>query len=150
MALLGAQKGLTVATLIDLQEKDRQQIDNLYKRKLLSKQNVLTFGDFTGAKEADIEDMFEADFYLELVNGEYKKSLATPISITDLPAKTARILVRLHKHFEQHPMQDEAFNHFRPARYFSENLKTLEGKINDATLERFEKTFIALNKVLGK
>jgi len=150
VALLGAQKGLTIATLIDIQEKDRQQIENLYKRKLLSKQNVLTFGDFTGAKEADIEDMFEADFYLELVNGEYKQSLATSIGVADLTTKHPRILVRLSKHFEQHPMKNETFNHFRPARYFSENLKTLEEKINGATLERFEKTFIALNKVLGK
>jgi len=35
VALLGAQKGLTVAMLIDIQEKNRQQIENLYKRKLL-------------------------------------------------------------------------------------------------------------------
>jgi hypothetical protein len=150
VALLGAQKGLTVATLIDIQEKDRQQIENLYKRKLLTKQNVLTFADFTGGKEADIEDMFEADFYLELVNGEYKESLPKPLAVADLAAKDPRILVRLQKHLEQQPLQGETFNHFRPARYLSEHLKTLEGKISDATLERFEKAFVALNKVIGK
>jgi len=150
VALLGAQKGLTIATLIDIQEKDRQHIENLYKRKLLTKQNVLTFGEFTDNKEADIEDMFEPDFYLELVNGEYKKSLTTSLGVADLTTKHPRILVRLQKHFEQHPLEHDSFNHFRPARYFSQNLKTLEAKIKDTTLERFEKTFIALNKVLDK
>jgi energy-coupling factor transporter ATP-binding protein EcfA2 len=150
VALLGAQKGLTVATLIDIQEKDRQQVENLYKRKLLQKQNVLTFAEFTGKKEADIEDMFEVDFYLDLVNGEYKKSLTKPLSEADLTAKEPRILVRLEKHLEQHPLQGEAFNHFRPARYFSEHMKTLEGKLSDATLDRFEKAFVALNGLIGK
>lgn len=149
VALLGAQKGLTVATLIDIQEKDRQQIENLYKRKLLTKQNVLTFADFTGAKEADIEDMFEAEFYLELVNGEYRKALQNPIAVADLTAKDPRILVRLEKHLEQHPLQGGTFSHFRPARYFSEHVKTLEGKMSEPTLERFEKAFVALNKVIS-
>lgn len=149
VALLGAQKGLNVATLIDIQEKDRQKIENLYKRKLLQKQNVLTFADFTGAKEADIEDMFDADFYLELVNGAYKKSLQKPLAIADLTAKYPRILMRLERTFEQQPLQCETFSHFRPARYLSEHLTALEGKISDATLDRFENTFAALNKVIS-
>lgn len=149
-ALLGAQKGLTVATLIDIQGKDRQQIENLYRRKLLVKQNVLTFGDFTGTKEADIEDMFEDNFYIELVNGEYKKSLSASINAVNLTNNHPRILVQLQRYFEQHPLQDDMFNHFRPARYLSENLKTLADNINNPTLERFEKIFIALNKVLAK
>jgi len=32
----------------------------------------------------------------------------------------------------------------------TEHLKTLETKISDATLDRFEKAFVALNKLLGK
>src|SRR5206468_10674075 len=70
-ALLGSQKGLNVATLIDFQKKDQQSIENLYKRKLLHKSHVLTFAEFTGTAEADIEDMFDVAFYLKLVNGEY-------------------------------------------------------------------------------
>jgi len=34
--------------------------------------------------------------------------------------------------------------------YLSEHMKALEAKISDAALDRFEKAFIALNKVLGK
>ena len=35
VALLGAQQKLRIATLIDLQAKDQQRIENLYKQKLL-------------------------------------------------------------------------------------------------------------------
>src|SRR2546429_7157634 len=45
-SLIGAQKELKVATLIDIQKKDQQLIENLYKKKLLKKKNVLTFADF--------------------------------------------------------------------------------------------------------
>lgn len=148
VALLGAQKGFKLATLIDIQEKDRQQIENFYKRKLLAKKNVLTYGDFTGKKEADIEDMFEESFYLDIVNGEYKKALTKPVGLADLSTRHPRMVVRLEKYLEQHPLKDETFNHFRPARYFTENLSTLEAKIDDATFDRFEKVFIALNKLL--
>lgn len=150
VALLGAQKRLTVATLIDIQEKDRQQVENLYKRKLLKKQNVLTFADFTGKKEADIEDMFEADFFLELVNKEFENSLQKPVTVSDLTGKEPRILVRLQKHFDRQPLQRDVFNHFRIARYLSEHMQTLEGMISDATLDRFERAFVALNKVISK
>ena len=47
-ALIGAQKELNVATLIDFQKAHRQMIENLYKRKLLRQSHVLTFADFTG------------------------------------------------------------------------------------------------------
>jgi hypothetical protein len=89
-----------------------------------------------------------ADFYLDIVNGEYKKSLPSPLTVADIASKSPRILVRLGKYLEQQPLQCEIFNHFRPARYLSEHLKTLEGKISDGTLDRFEKAFVALNKLI--
>ena len=150
VSLLGAQKGFRVATLIDIQQKDRQQIENLYKRKLLRQQNVLTFADFTGSKEADIEDMLEPDFYLGLVSGEYGKSLPKKVTVNDLPSTHSRVLVRIEKYLEQNPLKSDGFNHYRPARYFAENVSSLEKSISAATLERFEKAFAALNKLLGK
>lgn len=77
VSLLGSQKGLNVATLLDIQNSDRQLIEDLYKKNLLTKKQVCTYADFIGASEADVEDMFDRSFYLELVNGEYGKQLAS-------------------------------------------------------------------------
>ncbi|HQR05675.1 MAG TPA: AAA family ATPase [Gemmatales bacterium] len=149
-ALLGAQKGLTLATLIDLQSKDTQTIENLYKKRLLSKSHVLTFVEFTKAKEADIEDMFDTDFYLELVSNEYGKSLPNKkVQAADLTSKLPRILSRLEEHFEKSPMTGKVgFNHYRPARYFSENVGKLANKLSDESLNRFEEAFKRLNALL--
>lgn len=148
-ALLGAQKGLTIATLIDLQKKDQQSIENLYRRKLLHKSHVLTFADFTGTAEADIEDMFDLGFYLKLVNGEYAKELSKKPKESDVKKGHPRLLVRLEQFFKAHPLTGPAeFGHFRPARYFTEHIATLKKGISAATLDRFEATFKKVNALL--
>lgn len=149
IALLGAQKGLNIATLIDIQKKDHQTIENLYKKKLLKKTHVFTFADFTNQHEADIEDMFEANFYKTLVNEEFSKELLAPIKLGDLNNKILRIIVRFEDHFKKYPLKGNAeFNHYRPARYFSENIGSLESKISDKTLERFKAAFDKLNALI--
>jgi AAA ATPase domain len=147
VALLGSQKKLKIATLIDLQKKDEQTIENLYKKKLLDKKNVKTFVDFTNTVEADMEDMFDPQFYLALVNAEYKAELQRPIQLTDL-GRQPRIVVRLEKYFKESPLKSGSFSHYRPARYLAENFASLEGKLDEATVARFESAFKVLNSIL--
>lgn len=149
VALLGNQQGLKIATLIDIQNKDRQTIENLYKKKLLDKQNVLTFADFTGTNEADIEDMFDPDFYIKLVNAEFKTNLSRTVSKTSLTSKHPRILRRIAEFLVAHPLkQNVNFSHLRPARYLSENIAVLASELSDDSLKRFENAFRHLNNLL--
>jgi predicted ATP-dependent endonuclease of OLD family len=150
VALLGAQKGLKIATLIDIQHKDRQKIENLYKSKLLKKKHVITFADFTGESEADIEDMFEVPFYLKLVNAEYAQVLKTPIQEADLNLQGGRrILAAIEEHLEKHPLKkNEKFSHYRPARYFFEQAASLTSELSPATVKRFEEAFKIINALL--
>jgi len=146
--LLSNQKGMNLAALIDIQDKDRPAVENLYRDKLLKKSHVLTYADFTSTTEADIEDMFEHDFYLDLVNAEYKGQLPSALKPKDLKSKAPRLLSRLQAHFEQTPLKKGTFGHYRPSRYFHENLDKLAASISDVTKERFEKAFKALNALL--
>lgn len=148
VALFRSQKGLNVATLIDLQKKDEQKIENLFKQKLLLKRQILTFAHFTKTSEADVEDMFDAPFYLEIINEEYKTELTTPIVESNLPPHP-RLLVRLEKYFASNPLKSGThFNHYRPARYFAEHVEDLAVKLSPATLQRFEEAFKTLNGLL--
>lgn len=145
VALIGAQTNLNVAVLIDYQKKDKQTIENLYKRKLLKKKNVLTFADYTGGREADIEDMLSPEFYLKLVDG----SFGTSIALNKLPGNHPRILQRLEQHLATNPLPDGAiFNHYRPARYFAENVGSLVAQLTDQELDRFEQAFKTINALL--
>ncbi len=147
VSLLGSQKKLKLATLIDFQKKDQQTVENLYKKKLLAKKNVRTFADFTGTSEADIEDMFDRQFYLDLVNSEYSSQLQEAIKLSDL-GKHPRILVNIEEFLKTNPLKSGNFNHFRPARHFVENISKLGPKLDAATLDRFEAAFKALNSLL--
>lgn len=148
VALLGAQKNMTIATLIDYQTSDHQKIEALYKEKLLKKANVLSFADFTKAPEADVEDMFTPEFYIDLVNTEFAAQLPKSIDITQLTSKHPRVLVRIEEYLKQHPLKSGQFSHFRPARYFSENASQLALSIPAETKNRFNEAFVALNKLI--
>lgn len=149
VALIGAQYSQNLATLIDIVKGTEQTIENLYKKKLLAKKKVLTYADFTGTKYADAEDMFEVDFYLGLVNEEYKSSLTKPVTSNDLTVKGPRIVPRLDAYFASNPMKDGAvFNHYRPARLFAERAGSLKAQLSEDTLKRFEKAFKKLNSLL--
>lgn len=150
VSLLGAQSNLKVATLIDFQKKDQQTIENLFKRKLLKKNHVLTFATFTNTNEADVEDMFEPSFYLDLVNAEYASSLTANVTLASLTSHAPRIVVRLGEYLKAQPMKNSAnFSHYAPARRFAEDAK-LHANVTGTTLDRFEAAFKALNALLPK
>jgi len=133
---------------MDLQSADPQAVESLFKKKLLAKNRVLTFADFTWGREADIEDMFDVDFYLRLVNEDYRLMETSPVSALGL-APGGRILRRLETHFAQHPLpMNQPFRRERPARYLGENLAQLKAAISPATFARFETLFEQLNKML--
>jgi len=144
VSLLGSENGLRIATLIDLQKKDRGAIENLYKRNLLERRNVLTFANFTGTREADIEDMFDAQFYLDVVNAEYEAQLSKPIELKDLKPHP-RIVVRIAEYLASNPLTAGSFSLHRSARCFAKNIETLSARIDKATLDRFEEAFKKLN-----
>ena len=145
VALIGAQSHLNVAVLIDYQKKDKQEIENLYKRKLLQQTHVITYADFTSGSEADIEDMFASEFYLRLVNGAY----GTTVSVDDLPRGGPRILPRIEQYLDENPPPDRArFNHYRPARHLCDNISTLSHALDEEDLKRFQRAFDVLNGLL--
>ena len=146
VALIGAQTNLNVAVFVDFQKKDRQGIENLYKKKLLNKKNVITFADFVENDEADIEDMFNLDFYLKLVN----KAFGSSVALADLPTEQPRIIRRIEGYLKNNPFPNGTpFNHYRPARYFSENIGSLAAELSEPELDRFEQAFKVLNALLS-
>lgn len=147
VALLGSQTRMNIATLIDFQEKDRQAIENMWRRKLVQKKQVLTYADFVDANEADVEDVIGPAFYLELVNAEFAAALSKPFAEKDLQSKHPRITVRLEERFTEIPLNGGVtFNHYRPARYLAEKVGELT--VPPAVLDRFERICSAVNERL--
>jgi hypothetical protein len=94
-----------------------------------------------------MEDMFDPQFYLDLVNAEYKNELQKTIQLADL-GHHPRIVVRIEEYLKGTPLKSGTFSHYRPARYLAENVGVLSGKIDDASIARFGAAFSALNAIL--
>ncbi len=145
VALIGTQNDLNVAVLVDFHERDRQQVENLYRKKLLKRQKILTFAEFTQDDEADIEDLFGVEFYLRLVNAEF----GCEIRSTELDSDHPRVIRRIEEYLKGSPLPEEVrFSHYRPARYFSENADSLAEHLGDNDFDCFESVFQAVNGLL--
>ena len=132
--LFGAT-GLNLAVLVDSHNSERQQIENLFNEGTIDKDRILTYADFTGNREADVEDMLTLDFYLELVEKTYDIS----IKKTDLP-KRSRVVSRLESYFETNPIPNGvSFRHLKPANYLMANIESME--LPEKVLSRFQKVF---------
>ena len=69
--------------------------------------------------------------------------------MTDLPEDRPRILQRIEEYLKNNPLPNSMiFNHYRPARFFSENISSLQEGLSNETLDRFQRAFDALNQLL--
>lgn len=151
VSLLGNQKDLNLAVLLDYSQKESNLIESLYKQKLLQKNKVIIYTNFVNMKEASIEDMFYPSTYIKLINGVFGSSLR----VSDLPmSNKVKILNRLSNLASKNSnisnalsVQNGRFNHYRPAEYFTREFDY--SSLEDKELERFERLFSLINELCG-
>ncbi len=145
VALLNAQRNIRVVTLLDIDKRNRQMIDNIIKKKLLKKGHIFEFSHFCAQREADIEDLFDRDFYFDLVRRAFEDEPLGTLDADSVSRDTPRVIVAI-----QRALKIDRFNHYRPARYFVDHVSDLEPLLTEETLKRFESVFDKLNAVLPK
>ena len=150
VALLAPQSGMNVAAVLDVHNRDRSLVDELYKKRLLKKRNIITYAAILERKEADIEDLFSRDFYISLVNKEYSRELESPLETKNVDERIPRTLMALEEHLSRKPFKTGTFGHYRPARYFFENVGTLWSGIDVDTKECVERLFSQANALLRR
>ncbi|MEV8548631.1 AAA family ATPase [Streptomyces glaucescens] len=146
VTLLGANK-LNVAVLVDSSTKDVGAIQRLRDNDQLAKNGLVEISEFTSAADADVEDLFDRDFYLELVNRAYAAELTTPITAADLNAKDPRVVRQIEAEFKKRNITTR-FNHYKPAAVLLHEQTALTPLINPATIARADQLFIRLNSLI--
>jgi hypothetical protein len=111
--LLGADK-LNVAVVVDSSTKDAGAIKRLRDNDQLNRRALVEISEFTGTADADIEDLFEPGFYLDLVNQAYAQDLPAPITPADLNPHDPRIVRQIETYFQDNNIAGGKFNHYRP------------------------------------
>ncbi|MEA2361640.1 MAG: hypothetical protein QOD71_785 [Thermoleophilaceae bacterium] len=147
VTLLGGHQ-LNTSVVIDVSSKDEQRITNLRENGHLGKHSLIQIGEITGAKDADIEDLFESGFYVQLVNGAYGDQLPTKLTVAALANGDPRIAKRVERVFADNGLGK--FSHYRPAAYFLREQAKLLPKLNDKTIERAAQLFERINKTVSR
>ena len=144
---------INVAVLSDIANGDKTKIENLKKADILKAGHFYTCADFTGQAEADVEDLFDPDLFIEMLNGEYKPPAANLETNANLMAAspTPRIVKKAEALFKLMPASVAEFDHFGAARWLLENPGALDPDTPaiNATLDRFEQVFKAFNRLLA-
>ncbi|CAL9583709.1 hypothetical protein SUDANB106_05098 [Streptomyces sp. enrichment culture] len=147
VTLLGANK-LNVAVLVDSSTKDVGAVQRLRDNGQLTKNGLVQISEFTNTADADVEDLFDRDFYLELVNRAYASDLTSPITTADLNAKDPRIVRQIEAVFKKRKIAGGRFNHYKPAAVLLREQAELAPRIDAATTNRAEQLFVRLNSLL--
>lgn len=149
VSLLGSNQ-LNLAVLMDASQSEQQRIRNLLSTGRLKQKSIVLISDVVSSTDADVEDLFEMGFYLELVNGAHSAELPSPIKVADITSGNPRTVIRVEEHFKAINVAGTGrFNHYRPASYLLSNQAKLIGKINAATLDRAEGLVRKINPLLS-
>ena len=148
---LGSHK-LQLAVLHDRGSSPAQNLESLIHQKLIEGKRVLDFSIFRtpADQETDIEDLFPEGVYLGAFNKAYAKELkGASVAVSDL-GQHPRIVERLNHWLKKNGislLKDGGFNHYRVAQALLPMLT--EASLSSADLDRFEKLFDRLNRLLS-
>ncbi len=136
IALLSQQ--LNAAAVHDSDGKGVKRLQDLISKSVIEQKQVISVLDFAVSdKAADIEDLFDEDWYLELL----KASGTASVQAGGMRSKDARVLARVEHHIGR------KFSHYAPAAYLRRHPDRLSN-VSGAAAERFEKLFNTLNALL--
>ncbi len=152
LSLFGGNK-LHVAVLVDYAQGQKGKVESLRKSKLLQDGHVFTTTDFCAQSEADIEDFFGTDLYVELINTSYNLQGGNKLTVPEVQSVqelSPRIVKKVEAAFRLKPALPE-FDHYSPAMFLIQNPKWLnpDNAAINATLDRFEALFKKLNALLS-
>ena len=150
---LFAGNHLHVAVLSDQSTGDKRKLQRITESGILQAGHLYSITDFIDADEGDVEDLFEAELLIEIVNACYSLDESLTLTIDKLDSTTTtstRIVKRVEELFRLMPEQMPTFNHFAPASWLIRNPEALEADSVPIkrTLERAESLFNTYNDLL--
>ena len=149
---LFAGKELHIAVLSDEARGAKGKVEKIRRSEILRAGHFFTVADFIDADEGDIEDLFEAEIYAEIVNRSYQLSGSHRVTMEELEKDDSppRIVKKVEAMFKVLPEDIPMFDHYTPAAWLIRHPDVLSAK-SDAlqrTLSVAEGVFETFNGLL--
>ena len=149
---LFAGRRIHIAVLSDEAKGDKGAVRKIRQSTILQAGHFYTIAEFIDAKEGDIEDLFSAGTFAQIVNNSYQLSKNHRISAANLENdnSTSRIVKKVEARFKLLPQDIPMFDHFKPASWLIQNPDFLSDDSDalEETLSLAEKIFQTYNKLL--
>ena len=145
---LAAPDSSELAVLVDARTRDSGPVRRLVDNGQLENGSLVILSEITGVADADIEDLFDPAFYLQLVNRSYEQDLGeAPIGVDDLSMDFARITRRVDALFAARRIGSGRLDRFLPARTLLRSQVELMPLLDHATRIRFAALAKRINDV---
>ena len=148
VSLLG-ENYVSVAVMMDITPTNKERVEriNVSKGKK-SNENAVKWVEVTRVRDADIEDLFEPNFYLNLVNLAYYTDLDKPLTMKMISESNPRIVERVKDYFSSVGISGGKFDRYKPASYLLEHFSELREEIADDTVDRIGSLIERINGLL--
>lgn len=151
---LFAGNALHVAVLSDQTAGDKKKIEDMKRSAVLKAGHFHTVADFVGTAEADIEDVFDPEVFVSVVNNCYSLGEENRLTVEKLrtaDSSTTRLVKQAEAAFKVMPDSIPMFDHFSPAAWLIRNPAVLDEKSGpvERTLDVAEKIFTRLNGLIA-
>jgi predicted ATPase len=147
VSLLG-ESYVSVAVLMDITPKHKERVERVSRYSGNHDDNPLRWVEVAKVRDADMEDLFNPDFYLKLVNASYRGELPADLTLKSITDSNPRIVERIATYFKAEGIADGRFDTFRPAAYLLEHHAELRDGFDDATVQRAASLFERINSLL--
>lgn len=147
LSLLG-DNYVNLAIMMDVTPKSKARIEEK-NGKIGNNSNPIKMVEVAKMRDADMEDLFDPSFYLELVNQTYSRELPHEMTMKAISGPNPRIAQRIQKYFEQEGICGGRFDTYRPAAYLLQKHLELRPKIDDSMIDRAASMFARVNSLLA-
>ena len=147
VSLLG-ESYVHVAVMMDVTPNNKERIERLNQDAISQKSNPVKWVEVARVRDADIEDLFDPGFYLQLVNASYAGELPNELTLKTISDSNPRIVQRIAAYFESDGIAGGHFDPYRPAAYLLEHHDELRDGFDEATVGRAASLFERINSLL--
>ncbi len=149
---LFAGNEMHVAVLSDQSTGDKRKLERITQSSILQAGHLYSITDFIDAAEGDLEDLFDPELFVQIVNACYALDDSLALTVDKLNSITTmtRIVKRIEALFRLLPDTMPIFNHFAPASWLIRNPGALEGKSEavERSLASAQRVFDTYNALL--
>ncbi|MCB4802206.1 energy-coupling factor transporter ATP-binding protein EcfA2 [Methylobacterium brachiatum] len=145
---------LHLAVMSDRAQGDKRKLEQLRAAGAIPENRIMNYPDVLGLPEGDVEDVFDPEAYLAIVNAAYGLKGRNVLTVAKLDKEAAgavRLVKRVEAAFKLLPADTPEFDHFTPADWLIRNPAVLDERIPaiETTLDNAEKIIRAINGALS-